>query len=195
MWLFKKFIASPLKRYSIAYFLFSLCLFGCSEAKLQEAPYDYFYKVGLFGHGRGAIGDLRLNTFYFERRCDSCHAYETDKHGALGRCNQCHQPHILGWEKSIIARKHNALPLINRPYHRQLECSSCHQALTDRKTFFNTSCQHCHNHQASDIDYAHDLMDDYDYDVFSKPDACQSCHSLNGKQYADYFDLDTGEGL
>lgn len=181
----------------IKYFLLPLSIFllGCSEAKLQEPPYEHFYQVGLFGHGRGAIGDLQLNSFYFERQCDSCHAIEIDKHGDLGRCNQCHQPHILGWEKSLLARNHTALPLIDRPYHNQLSCTSCHQALGSRAAFKTTNCQHCHNHQASDIEYAHDLMDEYRIEDFLKPKACQNCHSRNGQYYTDYFDLESGDSL
>jgi len=176
-------------------FILSIYLLGCSEAKLQDSPHEHFYQVGLFGHGRGAIGDLRLNTFYFERQCDSCHATETNKHGSLGRCNQCHQPHITGWDKSIVAKHHNEFPLIDRPYHNQLSCTSCHQDLNNRAEFNTTRCQHCHNHQADDIDYAHDLMDEYNYDGFSRPGACQLCHSRNGKQYTDYFDSESGDSL
>jgi hypothetical protein len=173
----------------------SIYLIGCSEAKLQEPPHEHFYQVGLFGHGRGILGDLRLNSFYFERQCDSCHATETDEHGSLGRCNQCHQPHIAGWNKSLLPKAHAALPLIDRPHHNKLSCTSCHQTLNNRIGFNTTRCQQCHNHQASDIDYAHDLMDNYNYDDFSKLGACLACHSRNGSQYADYFDLESGDSL
>ena len=179
----------------LSFICFSIYLLGCSEAKLQEPPNEHFYQVGLFGHGRGAIGDLRLNSFYFERQCDSCHAVETNKHGSLGRCNQCHQPHITGWDKSILTKNHEALPLINRPYHNQLSCKSCHQTLNSRTEFKTTSCQHCHNHQISDIDYAHDLMDEYNSTDFSQSGACQNCHSRNGTKYAKYFDLESGDSL
>lgn len=175
--------------------LISMGLFGCSDAKLQEPPHEYFYQVGLFGHGRGAVGDLRLNSFYFERQCDSCHTTEVKNHEFLGQCNQCHQPHITGWKKSLLPRNHKALPLINRPYHNQLQCIDCHQSLTNRQEFKITSCQHCHNHQASDIEYAHDLMDEYDYDDFLKPGACLECHNQIGEKYSEYFDLETGESL
>jgi len=184
MWLFK-----------ISIFCLSIYLLGCSEAKLQASPHEHFYQVGLFGHGRGAIGDLRLNTFFFERQCDSCHGTETDKHNDLGRCNDCHQPHILGWDKSTVAKDHHSLPLNNRPYHNQLSCTSCHKALNSRAEFKTTSCQHCHNHQADDIDYAHDLMDDYKYADFVQPGACQACHSRNGKRYTEYFDIKSGDSL
>ncbi len=161
MWIFK-----------CAHIIFSICILGCSEAKLHEPPHQYFFQVGLFGHGRGAIGDLQLNSFYFERQCDSCHAVEIDKHSNLGRCNQCHQPHITGWDKSLLPRNHSALLLLNRSYHNQLCCTSCHQKLTTRSEFNTTNCQHCHNHQSRDIDYAHDLMDNYDFNKFSKQGAC-----------------------
>ncbi|MEH6449582.1 MAG: hypothetical protein V7765_12980 [Oleispira sp.] len=170
-------------------------LMACSEPKLHDAPHQQFFQVGLLGHGRGAIGDLQLNSFYFERQCDSCHANETDKHGALGRCNICHQPHIAGWSKSFLVRDHQVFLLTNKPHHNQLSCIDCHQTLTQRDEFNKTSCQHCHNHQQADIDYAHDLMDDYDYTSFSQPQACLSCHSRNGINYRQHFDFETGEGL
>lgn len=174
---------------------FALFLTACSDTKLHEPPHEHFFQVGLFGHGRGAIGDLQLNSFYFERQCDSCHANSTDKHGDLGRCNQCHQPHISGWNDSILVRDHSALKLTGQPHHEELKCTACHQSLLQRSDFNNTRCQHCHNHQARDIEYSHDLMDNYDYEVFSQAGACIACHSRTGKQYSQYFDIKTGDSL
>jgi len=181
----------------LKYFLISLSIYllGCSDTKLHEPPYQYFFQVGLFGHGRGAIGDLQLNSFYFERQCDSCHANQTEKHGDLGRCNQCHQPHISGWEKSLFPQNHSALPLDGQDHHYSLSCTTCHQSLATPQEFQSTSCQHCHNHQARDIIYAHDLMDNYNLDLFSQAGACVSCHSRTGKNHTLYFDLTTGESL
>jgi len=173
----------------------SIYLLGCSEAKLHEPPHQQFFQVGLFGHGRGALGDLQLNSFLFERQCDSCHAINTDQHGELGRCNECHQPHISGWENSLLPRNHSLLPLAGQPHHGQLSCTSCHQSLAIRSEFNTTSCQHCHNHQARDIDYAHDLMDQYEYEQFSQAGACLECHSRKGQRYGQYFDVETGDSL
>lgn len=195
MWLLKRIITALTYFSSSLILSISMSLLGCSDSKLHEKPHQYFYQVGLLGHGRGAIGDLRLNSFNFERRCDSCHGSETKKHQTLGRCNDCHQPHILGWEKSLFPRNHQDLPLAHRPYHGQLDCLECHQSVINPEEFNKTSCQHCHNHQAQDIEYAHDLMDDYNLEHFTQEGACISCHSLSGTHYPQYFDQNSGESL
>lgn len=195
MWLLNRILSAFKKNNSSTVLCISMSLFGCTDAQLHESPHEHFFQVGLFGHGRGAIGDLRLNSFYFERRCDSCHGIETKKHNNLGRCNDCHQPHILGWQRSLYPREHQNFSLVNRPYHNKLSCSSCHQSGSGRNEFNKTRCQHCHNHQASDIEYAHDLMDDYNLAAFTQAGACINCHSLSGKHYFRYFDQHTGESL
>jgi len=169
---------------------------ACSDPRVHPAPNEMYFQVGLFGHGRGVLGDLELNYFGLQRRCDSCHANKVDSHGDLGTCNRCHQPSFLGWPKTLFATRHaSVFSFKGETYHQSLACVECHQDLSNEQSFKILSCNHCHNHGRSDIDYAHDLLDEYSYPLFSKDTACVSCHSKSGKNYSNYHDMNTHELL
>ncbi len=169
---------------------------ACSDPRNHSAPYGDFYQVGVYGHGRGVLGDIRLNYFGLERRCDTCHSTDVKKHGDLGTCNRCHQPQYVGWENTLYSREHaKVLSFENKPYHSKLSCIECHQDRSNEASFKEVSCNHCHNHGRSDIEYAHDLLDNYQYKSFSPSNACVSCHSKQGKNYSLYYDKSTGELL
>ncbi len=169
-------------------------LIACSDPKTHLPPHEYHFQVGLFGHGRGALGDMRINYFGLERRCDSCHSTQVNEHGELGTCNRCHQPHGGGWKYSLYAREHHVvLDFAGQSYHEKLACTECHPNTKSLFAFKEVSCSHCHNHGHSDMDYAHDLMDNYNYEDFCESNACVACHSKKGKEHNQYFDLETGE--
>ncbi len=173
-----------------------LLLCACSEPKNHPAPNEYFFQVGLFGHGRGVLGDLNINTFTLQRRCDTCHKVGVEQHGKLGTCNRCHQPNYLGWSESLFSEYHGDVMSFNdKSYHQKLKCTQCHQDTRDEQSFNTVSCNHCHNHGRSDMNYAHDLLDNYNYSQFSKNSACISCHSKKGEHYVEYYDVNSDELL
>ena len=169
-------------------------LSACSEPRNHPPPHQSFFQVGLFGHGRGLLGDLELNYFGLQRRCDSCHSNLVPNHGDLGTCNRCHQPNYLGWKNTLFASRHaEVFSFEGKIYHQSLTCVECHQELTNQQSFKILSCNHCHNHGRSDTNYAHDLLDEYSYPSFSKNSACVSCHSKQGLNYSKYHDMNTHE--
>ncbi len=167
---------------------------ACTEPRNHPAPHEMFFQVGLFGHGRGLLGDLEVNYFGLQRRCDSCHGDKVQSHGDLGTCNRCHQPNYLGWPNTLFASNHaKAFNFEGKMYHQSLACVACHQDLTSQQSFKILSCNHCHNHGRSDTNYAHDLLDEYSYALFSENTACVSCHSKQGADYSKYHDMHTHE--
>ena len=171
-----------------------LLMMGCSDPKTHQPPHEFHFQVGLFGHGRGALGDMRLNYFGLERRCDSCHSTVVEQHGELGTCNRCHQPHGGGWQYTLYAREHKVVQNFEgQSYHEKLKCTQCHQKTNGIPSFKEVSCSHCHNHGRSDMDYAHDLMDNYNYEEFCESASCVACHSKRGKSYSQYYDPKSGE--
>ena len=186
-------LQTHLLKYLLPVLLASL-LMACSDPKTHEPPHEHHFQVGLFGHGRGALGDMRVNYFGLERRCDSCHNTQVKEHGELGTCNRCHQPHGAGWKHSLYAREHHVvLDFAGQSYHEKLTCTECHPNTQSLFAFKNVSCSHCHNHGHSDMDYAHDLMDNYNYEDFCESSNCVACHSKEGKEHSQYFDLETGD--
>ncbi len=171
-----------------------LLITACSEPKNHPAPQETFFQVGLFGHGRGVLGDIGINVFALPRRCDSCHSNQVAQHGKLGTCNRCHQPSFLGWKHTLFSPKHaDVFSFMDKSYHQDLNCNQCHQNLANEQGFKVVSCNHCHNHGPSDIAYAHDLLDDYTYSIYSKNSACISCHSKSGERYSKYYDPQSHE--
>ena len=174
----------------------AMLMVACNDTRNHPSPHEDFYQVGLFGHGRGALGDMKLNYFGLERRCDTCHRISVDQHGDLGTCNRCHQPHIFGWKNTLFSREHaTVMSFEDKSYHAELACVECHNQTADQIEFKEVSCNHCHNHGRSDIDYAHDLMDDYEYKSFSESSACVSCHTKQGENYSKYYDPESDELL
>lgn len=169
---------------------------GCEEPRLQIPPNDTFWEVGLWGHGRGVVGDLNVNYFGVQRRCDTCHKVTSNQHGDLGTCNRCHQPHLISWQKSLFPKDHSdVFQLEGNKYHHSLTCKSCHQSMGSRMTYKEVSCNHCHNHGRSDMDFAHELMDDYRYEVYSNNTLCRACHTRVGERYSEFYDTDLHELL
>lgn len=183
-------------RTAYAFLLLPALLIGCTESRFQEAPLQEFSQVGFYGHGRGVLGDMGINIFGFERRCDSCHAQPVKNHQSLGNCNQCHQPHNAGWSSSLVARSHNnSMAIRDTLYHGKLSCTECHQDISSRSAFMKTSCNHCHNHNPSDMRYCHELMDEYEHLNFTENKGCIECHTFRGPQFEKYFDPITKELL
>jgi len=171
-------------------------LWGCSEPRNHQAPYTEHFQVGLFGHGDGLFGELKLNYWGVVRRCDSCHAIMGKVHPNLGSCNSCHQPHNGGWKPSTMALYHeNSFAFVGREYHFDLKCSECHNRMNSRVEFRQTQCVQCHNHSARDIKFAHELMDDFNLDKEYRNQRCVACHAKAGEEYQDYYDPETNELL
>ncbi|MBF0350327.1 MAG: hypothetical protein HQM11_04815 [SAR324 cluster bacterium] len=173
-------------------------LISCTDPRVRETPYEQFFDVGLFGHGRGLLGDLKLNIYGIQRRCDSCHTNRPEAHNDLGTCNLCHQPSFFGWKQSTAALYHSkVLVLEGKKYHFTLKCKECHQDITNRTTYRKVQCISCHNHSKADVRYAHQLMDEGDFDM--KRDntdvRCVDCHVKTGKEYSKYYNVATGEYL
>ncbi len=184
------------KSQMLAIVLCVVILAGCDDPRLQESPNEDFWTVGLWGHGRGVIGDLRVNYFGVQRRCDTCHQVNTSKHGDLGTCNRCHQPHVTSWENSLLPRDHaEVFQLEGNRYHKKLECKNCHRTQQDQAAYKDVSCNHCHNHGKSDMDFAHELIDEYDYTIFSNNQMCRACHTKVGERYSEFYDTDLHELL
>ena len=178
----------------ICFFLSTLS--ACTEQKLQKEPYNGFIQVGLLGHGRGLLGDLRINYYGVQRRCDSCHTNSPAAHENLGTCNSCHQPHNGGWKHTMVAIFHNdVLILENRKYHFKLACKECHDNMTSRQNYRKVQCIHCHNHSKADIIYAHELMDDFSLERDNKDSRCIDCHSMRGKEFTRFYNPKTNKLL
>lgn len=176
--------------------LLARILASCDKQTYHNKPYEEFAKVGLLGHGKGILGEIGVNVYSLQRRCDSCHKLETQAHAELGTCNNCHQPHDSGWKKSNAALYHGeVLRLDNRMYHFRLKCKDCHQELSSREAYRETKCIHCHNHTKSDIQYAHELMNRFDMKLNNKDSRCIDCHVKTGKEYAQFYDPVTDELL
>lgn len=183
-------------RFALLLLLSLPMLTACSEPDLQAKPNNAFWKIGMWGHGRGLLGDLRINYFGVQRRCDTCHAASTSSHGDLGTCNRCHQPHVADWSKSLLPKDHGEVfQLEGNRYHNKLACRSCHKKVNSQDEYKMVECSHCHNHGRSDMDYAHDLLDDYDYQVYSNNELCRDCHVKNGSRYSELYDVLSGELL
>ena len=178
----------------IVLMILSITLQGCEEPRYQRKPYQAFSQVGLLGHGEGILGDLQLNYYGVQRRCDSCHTDAPKAHPPLGACNSCHQPHQRGWSHSMVALDHaEVLPLEGHPHHFQLKCKDCHDQLESRTTYRETKCIHCHNHSRKDVIYAHELLENFDIHKEYSDVRCLACHVKTGLEYAHFYDPMTGE--
>lgn len=166
-----------------------ITLTGCEQPRLQDPPYDAFWRTGFFGHGSGLIGEFNVNLYSFSRRCDSCHAQPIKKHDNIGACHNCHQPHVSGWKHSLVSLEHRRIfPLLNNEYHGELECIDCHNGTGSTSQFYGISCTHCHNHTLADLIYNHELMDNFsDLDLTSDV-GCVNCHSRTGSDFHKYAD-------
>ncbi|MGK5092148.1 hypothetical protein WDW89_09085 [Deltaproteobacteria bacterium TL4] len=171
-----------------------LSISACAEDRYHSVPYENFERVGILGHGRGVLGDLQINYYGLERRCDTCHTVSPEAHSALGTCNRCHQPYqSKGWKDSLFAPKHKKVLVLEGKLYHNLACTGCHPQSQSSALFKKAACIHCHNHSPRDIRYAHALMDDpFDMKVENTDQRCVDCHALTGKEYEKFYDPETG---
>ena len=170
---------------------------ACERERPHPAPYQDFHQVGLFGHGEDLLAAVGLNFWGLTRRCDSCHAVPTSIHPDLGTCNSCHQPHFEGWKEATVAIYHNeSLPMAGMKHHMDLACTECHSSMESRAAYRNEmECISCHSHTSIDIEFAHELMDEFNMATNYKNGRCVDCHAKTGTEYTTHYDSTTGELL
>ena len=169
---------------------------SCEKKIAHKMPYQDFYRVGFWGHGRGLANELSINIWHIERRCDSCHAVSKDIHDDdIGTCNSCHQFHPGGWKHTLVAIDHDkSLFFTERKHHRRLKCEKCHTDFKSRKAYKEQiQCISCHAHNEEKTVSHHDLMDEFDMDKEYEDKRCLYCHAKTKMGYLKYYNPHTNE--
>jgi hypothetical protein len=123
-----------------------------------------------------ALSKTKKETFLgLSQNCSTCHF---DEHrGQLStKCQSCHNEQ--DWKKTT-SFNHNKTDFPLRGRHTEIECSSCHQSLTDKKSYVGKILQPLHSTYSKFKKIPHLSCENCHEDVhkgkFGKK--CQSCHN------------------